>query len=53
MERRLVSIESLADHHNAEVGQTFTRLASDIRSGIDRMRQAEQKEDREWDQRFE
>jgi len=53
VERRLVAIESLVDHHIPEVGQTIARLAPGIRNGIDRMRQAEQKEDRGSDQRFE
>ncbi len=53
MERRLAVIESLQDHPAPEVGHTISRLAPDIRARIDRIRQAEQEEDRERDQRFE
>lgn len=53
MERRLAVIESLQDHPAPEVGHTISRLAPDIRARIDHIRQAEQEEDRERDQRFE
>ncbi len=53
VERRLVAIESLVDHHIPAVAETIARLAPGIRSAIDRMRQAEHREDRERDQRFE
>lgn len=53
MERRLAIIESLQDHPAPEVGHTISRLAPDIRARIDRIRQAEQEENRERDQRFE
>ncbi|WP_323768530.1 hypothetical protein [Antarctobacter sp.] len=53
MERRLAVIESLQDHPAPEVGHTISRLAPDIRARIDRIRRAEQEEDRERDQRFE
>lgn len=53
MERRLAAIESLQDHPAPEVGHTISRLAPDIRARIDRIRQAEQEEGRERDQRFE
>lgn len=53
MERRLAVIESLQDHLAPEVGHTISRLAPDIRARIGRIRQAEQEEDRERNQRFE
>ncbi|MEP4988675.1 MAG: hypothetical protein ABJV68_13425, partial [Paracoccaceae bacterium] len=53
MERRLAVIESLQDHPAPEVGHTISRLAPEIRARIDRIRQAEEEEGRERDQRFE
>lgn len=53
MERRLEVIEALHDHPAPEVGRAIARLAPSIRARIDRIRQAEQEEDRERDQRFE
>ena len=53
MERRLAVIESLQDHPAPEVRHTISRLVPDIRARIDRIRQAEQAESRDRDQRFE
>ncbi|GGO36802.1 hypothetical protein GCM10010991_31390 [Gemmobacter aquaticus] len=53
MECRLAVIESLQDHPAPEVRHTISRLVPDIRARIDRIRQAEQEESRDRDQRFE
>lgn len=53
MESRLKSIETLIDHPAPEVRHTIARLVPGIRARIARIRQAEQEEERERDQRFE
>jgi hypothetical protein len=53
MESRLKSIETLIDHPAPEVRHSIVRLAPGIRARIARIRQAEQEEERERDQRFE
>ena len=53
MENRLKSVETLVDHPAAEVRHTIARLAPGIRAKIGRIREAEQEEERERDQRFE
>lgn len=53
MERRLTCIETLIDHPAPEVRHTIVRLAPGIRARIARIRQVEQEEERERDQRFE
>jgi hypothetical protein len=52
-ERRLEAVEALIGHQTPEIGHTIARLAPNIRSGLDRMRQNELREDCERDQRFE
>ena len=53
VQRRLTAIETLRDHSRPEVREVIHRVAPDVRARIEKIRQQEEREDAERDQRFE